>query len=738
MNRDIIGFNSNLKEANYTLYKFPVGTVLTGLSKDISITHHVGSIVLPNTPDYSFVKNRNESLIDLYSTGPDDFVIVDNTTKNIYKENINNIVGMYVDANTNADITLDYLNMQSKRIKQSFGFYYYDASGMDSVIPGIRIKIKDHLCGIKHQVQLIKTEFGKIMFVIDNNTLYDLDRFKSEFDNRTIPVSVRSHFNNSIIDESLDSQIESIFKYKIIRLDSRFKHYMELIDYIVKESYDYSILREYRVSMPTVDIKNCTVTYHFDSVDIPFRITKSKGKNNLTLTYIGDEGAHVNIIPNAEIDVFSKRFMQFMGLSDASELNKFSSYYVSNLGCTVIKDYKQSSGDFNSTIRAIDDGRTANINIKNYIDTVYLYNLINRCRLRENIVMYRGRVSDKSRGGTSFRSLSFSLPVAFAHARYDLKELGIINCRKGSCMMLSNTDLVFSDELEAILNANYELKQVGNGRYVTSKKHVNVTKINNILVDICESIISNNTLAYHLFISNVVNNCIKIEGYYKNFAVDILVGKTEVGVKTDLGNRKFSIDDTLITNINNFLWEYIRNKIYRGMKYSGNGKRTFRVLALNIQSMLTNLCIKHELKIDNKGAAYIRIGNDVFSIYESTGIFVKHGDKPILSEQLVETTVPNMLSRIIEYMLSNLDIDYSDYIQNLLLIFEGKEKYIVKDKNKDKIILCRANGNHNIYLYKQKHSYYIKGKQDKRIWLTLEANKDAYALYQLLHNNGGN
>lgn len=55
MSNNTIDFNSNLKEANYTLYKFPIGTVLTGLSKDVSIIHNVGNIVLPNTVNYAFI-----------------------------------------------------------------------------------------------------------------------------------------------------------------------------------------------------------------------------------------------------------------------------------------------------------------------------------------------------------------------------------------------------------------------------------------------------------------------------------------------------------------------------------------------------------------------------------------------------------------------------------------------------------------------------------------------------------
>lgn len=736
MSNNTIDFNSNLKEANYTLYKFPIGTVLTGLSKDVSIIHSVGNIVLPNTVNYAFIKNRDDVLIDLYSTGPDDYVLVDNITKNIYKENIANIVGIYVDANTNDEITIDYLNTKAKRIKESFGFYYYDDTGEDSVINGIKIKIKDYLCGVKHTIQLVKTEFGKAMFVIDNSKLYDADRFKSEFDNRTIPAVVRSCFSNDNRNSSLDSNIETIFRHQIIRLSTEFKHYMELIAFIVKTSYNNSLLKYYKVSMPTVDINNCTVTYHFGQEDIVFKVLKNRTKNRLTLVCLKEDNSKLTIIKDAPIDRFSKNFIEIMGLKDASELYKFSSTYISNLGCAVIKDYKLSSGDFNDTICAISAGNTSRVTIKNYIDTVYLYNLMDKCKLLEDVIMFRGRVNGRSKNKVSFRSLSFALPVALRHSRFDLNELGIVKCLRGSSMLVSNTDLIFSDELEAILNADYELKQISQNKFLTNKRYINITKINDILVEICESIISNNRLSHHLFINNVVNNTIKIEGYYNNFEINITVGKNGVSIKTDLSNRVFNTDDTLLTNINMFIWNYIKEKIYRGMQYSSNGKRTYRVLALNIQNMLTHFHIKHELIISNRDEARIKIGDNVISIYESTGIYVKHNNSYILAVQLAETTVLDMVNKVRDYILNNIDIDYNGYLQYLLDIMRGKEDYSIKDKNKDNLILSKTGDKHNICLCKRKNIIHIKGKPDKNIRLTFAVQNDAFNLYNLLNNGG--
>ena len=716
---------SQLKESSYTLYKLPNNTVVLGFADDRSISNSYGNIIMPNHRLYEDLKIQYEHIFEMYKLGKNDFIIVDNNSKDIYVDKIDNILNKYVDANTNEDIDLNLLISRMKKISHLFDIYYYDNNGDDYILDGLKIKIKDTLCGVRHKVELIKTEYNKLMAIVDNTTTYDMNRFLSEFDKRTIPRFVSDYIETRDYSYII-KEIEFLLDKSIVKLGVSFKNYLDLIDNVIKVRYNTSILKAYLVEMPTLDKSNGILTYHFGAEDIKFKIGCKNGE--LSMSYL-DNNKQQTIISKCTPDKFYKQFITMMGLENKNKLQLFSSSYTHNLGKKIIEDYKYSSGDFNKTIDSISKNNINNIDIKNYIDAVYLYNLISKCKLRENIVMFRGKVSSTDCNRISFKSLSLALPVALRHSSFNTQDLGIIKCVKNTSILLSNADLIFSDELEGILNANFVLKQTSNNIFITESKKVNIHKIDSVLVDLCESIISNNKITYHMYIHDVVNNTIKVRGYYSNIELNIKVLKDKVILSSGSSKIEVNIDDYVYENVTNIIWKFIMTNIENGMKYDCN-RGTYRNLAINIQYIMNSLGMKYVLEFNPRGAAIFKFGNDTLTIYESTGIYIKHNNNNLISVPLERFDFYGTLANLRNYLIKNINFDYTEYFKYLTNIIKGKYNCEVLDGGLNKVAIKTPNK--NVRLDGKNNIYWIKNKSDNKIIFTFEPNKDAYKLYELI------
>lgn len=722
---------AKLKRGKYKLFKLPSKSLFIN-NTDMMPTNQV---ILYGTPDYKNIYKIDSYLIDIFTLKDDEVIIFNCDNRKLFKDTISNINNMY-ELNDGTSI-IEGIAKYKINIDYAFGVNYYDKNGSDYIINGMPINIKNSLCNIVMDVKFVKNRFDKVIALLDNHTTYDLDRFRAEFDNRYLPKVVRYdeilEYSKDDKSNSYDKLIDSLFSVYIFNINTT-AAILNIIRMYISNTYSTSVLKYYNIPKPELNIRTGTLKYTFLSCDMLFKI-KVNRQMLVSLFYKNDAGKSELIIANKNLTSFYKYIKQFFALYNKDTILELIPKHLSLVGAEIISDYKKSSDDYNKIINKISEKRgkrLSNTDIGQYINTLYLFNLISRCKMNTEHILFRGKIQDNE--SIRFRSLSFALPVALYHGK-TIKDVAIIKCKKGDSAVLTNSTSEYSHEAELILNADYTLHKQDN-ILDTQKEVINVKTFYTRVMILANKIIHDRLLSNYLYLYYADDKKLRLEGIHSELSINIeFLTNKSLAIVSYRDNRKveFDIDayDSILCNIKSYVLYCIRN----GMEIQ-NYRIVHSNIAMNIQSLLLSIGIDVHLKISNAYIDVIVNKDNFIRIRSCSSVSITdNGIEEIYSSTYKEIDTDSVANECAFYILNNYKVSYIKYIKYLTNYINELLNIEIASNSNNKLQIKLNNKYYNIYDGFKK--IYIKNKLNtilSEVDLTFNEVEDAKRLYNGLIN----
>lgn len=726
----LVQTKAKLKRGNYKLFKLPNKSLFINNS-DMMPTNQV---ILYGTPDYRNIYKSDSYMIDIFTLKDDEVIIFNCDNRKLFKDTISNVNNMY-ELNDGTSI-IEGIAKYKINIDYAFGVNYYDKNGSDYIINGMPINIKNSLCNMVTDVKFVKNIFGKVIALLDNHTTYDLDRFKAEFDNRYLPKVVRYdeilEYSKDDKSNSYDKLIDSLFSIYIFNIKNT-AAILNIIRMYISNSYSTSVLKYYNIPKPELDIRTGTLKYTFLSYDMLFKI-KVNRQMLISLYYKNDAGKSELIIDNKNLTSFYKHIKQFFALYNKDNILELIPKHLSLVGAEILNDYKKSSGDYNKIINKISEKsekRLSNIDIGQYINTLYLFNLISKCKINTEHILFRGKIKDNE--SIRFRSLSFALPVALYHGK-TIKNVAIIKCNKGGAV-LTNSTSEYSHEAELVLNADYTLHKQDN-ILIAKQEMINVKTFYTRVMILANKIIYDRLLSNYLYLYSADDEKLRLEGIHSELSINIeFLTNKSLAIVSYKDNQKveFDIDayDSMLCNIKSYVLYCVRN----GMEIQ-KYRIVHKNIAMNTQSLLLSIGIIVSLSVHD-GYIDIIVNKDNFiRIRNCPYISITNSNmEEIYSTRNKEIDTDSLAVNCAFYILNNYKVSYIKYIKYLTNYINELLNIEIKSSSNNKLQIKINNKYYNIYDGFKK--IYIKNKLNKilaEVELTFNEVEDAKRLYKSLIN----
>lgn len=280
--------------------------------------------------------------------------------------------------------------------------------------------------------------------------LYEYTRKKESF-SATMEDFIKSKFidsflnrNNVVVDFSTE-----VLSSDILKLNIEFAYEsLEMYGFIYKKGSSYGFILE--------------PTFHYEK----------EFKGNITEHIKVLEKKGFCVFTSKEFEEFKELLTGFLCLSNYGVSSQFSVPYLTNNEYAAIKRYSgRDYIDINDYLR----GEEVEDKFNNYIKALFIYDILERCQIYNNIYHFRGLTLEKSivdnmkegyiLDNTNFISTSLTPLVAgsFANA-IDSDEKSIIlvfkNTKRQQGLYLNNLSVHRGSEFEVLFNLNYNFKFV--------------------------------------------------------------------------------------------------------------------------------------------------------------------------------------------------------------------------------------------------------------------------------------
>lgn len=678
------------KQGKYKLFKLPIGSI--------------------------FIPNGNKTIIRLNSSGAaveelfkiesNEYLVVNCDKNLVYKDTLNNILDLYEGAN--GDSLLELIKRNGNHVAYAFGTHYYDRTASDFVLNGIDIRIKKDRCSI-FNIVLDINNYGKY-YALVNKEKYDIERFLAEFDNRSVPKQVRDSIKSEInyaegLSGILNSGIKDLKNLNGI---------MILIKQYVDKVYPTSVLRYYNISNIEVDNKEivfneCT-EYRFD--------VRLKSNNQLAL-YLNDRA----IIGYRKLNEFFESFINIFALYNARKIYSLIPSHLSLCAIELIKDYKHSSSDFKRNIqKAFNGEEIKSYEIEYYIKAIYLYKLLNKCKSRTDISLFRGGINGDRI--YEFKSASFILPVALDFGK-TLDNVANIICPKGSSIMLSNSTGEYGHEAEVIINAGWRLEEFGskNRLKIIKDDEKDLEIKDSLIADIVNGILYDDVLKNYLYVGNVIDGRIDILWMYsEENKMRVVLNKDGFTLQANIGEMKFTEND--LDKFLSILRRYVKKCILDGMVYRKYCD-LHRIIAMGVQSIFVNMGFVMNVKCLNDKSFL----SNILMIGETDKeILIKdQSGKMLFSKTKIEVNTDSLIDNCCWYIVKNYKLNYLGYVGNMLNEYAGY---------RDKLRVTKNGVEYDITNYnKGIRIKNLKNKKHLDVEFTFNEVTDATRLYKIFNND---
>lgn len=500
----------NRKGGAYKLYKFPTGTVyIPNTQSELAKKYNL--LCIPGTQEYERLTTNCNYLASIFALSSNEYIVQNMSSGVVYKDTLENILNTFDDKG--GEDLQSKINSSRKIVSSAFGKIFYDNYGNDFIIDGIDIKVKSNLCNVLNHVRLTRNEFGKVVALINNKDIYDLDRFKADFDNRRIPIELRKIGKTNTID------LSSILRAGIAGKCDLMHEIKEYTD----KMYNRSVLKYFSIDKPVVDTVTSTIEFDPDNLAMKFKIELKNG--NIYLLH------HKDIVMISRLSNITDSYKCMFGLSDIESAGITGDIATTAEDVELVNEYRNGSDKLNRVIREIINGDigVAAKDLKTYVSAIYLYNLVSRCHLKNNAILFRGNINDKVQNDCAFKSLSFCMPIALNFAKGNVKNLGYIKAGINTSLMATSLSPIVEGqrryEAECILNANYTLKlakenygginyySIANNEYADTVVRYSAYGVNPI-ASIAYSIVTDPFISNYLALYSITGNIIVLKWIY--------------------------------------------------------------------------------------------------------------------------------------------------------------------------------------------------------------------------------
>lgn len=500
----------NRKGGAYKLYKFPAGTVyIPNTQSELVKKYNV--LCIPGTQEYERLTTNCNYLASIFALSSNEYIVQNISSGVVYKDTLENILNIFDDKG--GEGLQSKINNSRKIVSSAFGKIFYDTYGNDSIVDGIDIRVKSSMCNVLNHVRLARNEFGKVVALVNNKDIYDLDRFRADFDNRRIPIEFRKIGRTNIID------LSSILKAGIAGKCDLLHEIKEYTD----KMYNRSILKYFSIDKPVVDINASTIEFDPDNLAMKFKIELKNG--NIYLLH------HKDTVLISRLSSITDSYKCMFGLSDIESAGITGDIATTAEDVELVNEYRNGSDKLNRVIREIINGDigVAAEDLKTYVSAIYLYNLVSKCHLKSNATLFRGNINDKVQNDCAFKSLSFCMPIALNFAKGNVKDLGYIKAGRDTSLMATSLSPIVEGqrryEAECILNANYTLKlakenygginyyNIANNEYADTIVKYSASGVNPI-ASIAYSIVTDLFISNYLALYNITGNTIVLKWIY--------------------------------------------------------------------------------------------------------------------------------------------------------------------------------------------------------------------------------
>ena len=622
------------KQGRYKVYKLPNGAVLLPYSDGLRIK------------DRLKLESSGSYIDEYFKLKKDEYIVVNCDTQLLYRvsqKELNDI--FYVKG----------LDTHKKCINRAFGYMYLDNESSEYIIDGADAQIQQRHCGLVSAI-VYKTKYNKKMVKLECRAKYDLERFYAEFDNRSIPKDLKKDLQGNT--DNCIEYIESLLRDKLISNISSV--ISSIMNEYIDSAYDTSVLKYYSIEKPQV--KGNKIIYSLPDIN-DFSISVKKNRISL---YYGKE----QVIPFVSFNKFYDTFRIMFALYDAREIYSLMPENISLSGIQLINEYKYSSDRLNKAIKsAYTEDKISENDLELYIKAMYIHKLLNTCRIKKDIWVFRGGIH---RDDTlTFKSASFALPAALCHGR-TVSDTAALRCVAGTNMMLSNFSGLYQHEAESIIDSGFKLDGSRNKNglsFLLVSRTDNKIKsdTDNWIAQIAWAITYDDLLSNYVYIYGVSDNTLIINWIYNigyNMSVQYNNGKYMLNIPNYRGIVKNNHEDIL-----DVLRKYILNEINNGMSYRSNCD-LHKMLGMRTQLILLNMGFNVRIQFQS-GSTILTNGNTILlrftetdksiCIYNTVSVKMYEKEKYLINNAVVHDSC--------KYILTRFELDYLGYVNNMLSVY---------------------------------------------------------------------